>query len=70
MAQEIELAELDVRYEGYRMRNPALEKRMLASIMQGGIDQALEGTACGESKSVWSTGKAAATWPVFWLLFT
>jgi predicted transcriptional regulator len=50
MAQEIELAELDVRYESYRMRNPALEKRLLASIMQRGIEQALEGTACGENK--------------------
>lgn len=50
MAQEIELAELDVRYENYRMKNPALEKRLLASIMQRGIEQALEGTACGQSK--------------------
>ena len=49
MAQEIELAELDVRYESYRMRNPALEERLLASILQRGIEQALEGTACGES---------------------
>src|SRR6516225_1743941 len=50
MAQEIELAELDVRYESYRMKNPAVEKRLLASILQRGIEQALEGVACGESK--------------------
>ena len=50
MAQEIELAELDVRYENYRMKNPALEKRLLASIAQRGIEQALEGAASGERK--------------------
>lgn len=50
MGQEIELAELDVRYESYRMRNPAVEKRLLASILERGIEQALEGTACGEKK--------------------
>ncbi|PYS55330.1 MAG: chromosome partitioning protein ParB, partial [Acidobacteria bacterium] len=50
MGQEIELAELDVRYENYRMKNPALEKRLLASIRQRGIEQALEGTAAGEQK--------------------
>lgn len=50
MAQEIELTELDVRYENYRMKNPAVEKRLLTSMAQRGIEQALEGTACGESK--------------------
>lgn len=49
MAQEIELTELDVRYENYRMKNPAVEKRLLTSMAQRGIEQALEGTACGES---------------------
>ena len=50
MRQQIELAELDVRYESYRMRNPVAEKRLLASIAQHGIEQALEGTACAENK--------------------
>ena len=50
MGEEIELAELDVRYENYRMKNPALEKRLLASMAQRGIEQALEGTACGAVK--------------------
>src|SRR2546429_9798285 len=50
MGQEMELAQLDVRYENYRMKNPALEKRLLASIRQRGIEQALEGTAAGEQK--------------------
>lgn len=50
MREEIELAELDVRYENYRMKNPAFEKRLLASIAQRGIEQALEGAASGEGK--------------------
>ncbi|HEX2661287.1 MAG TPA: KorB domain-containing protein [Candidatus Acidoferrum sp.] len=50
MREEIELAELDVRYENYRMKNPAFEKRLLASIAQRGIEQALEGAAAGEGK--------------------
>lgn len=50
MGQEVELRELDVRYENYRMKNPALEKRLLASIAGRGIEQALEGAACGAVK--------------------
>jgi predicted transcriptional regulator len=50
MRQEIGLAELDVRYEDYRMKNPELEKRLLTSIAQGGIEEALEGAAAGEVK--------------------
>jgi hypothetical protein len=43
MAREIELSTLDLRYESYRMRNPALEVRLLASISQRGIEEPLEG---------------------------
>ena len=32
MEREIELAALDLRYESYRMRNPAAEARLLAAI--------------------------------------
>ena len=48
MRQEIELSQLDVRYENYRMKNSGLEKRLLASIAQCGIEQALEGAVAGE----------------------
>jgi predicted transcriptional regulator len=48
MRQEIELAELDVRYEHYRMKSPALEKRLLGSIAEHGIEEALEGVSVGE----------------------
>lgn len=43
MAQDIEISTLDLSYESYRMKNPALEGRLLASIMERGIDEPLEG---------------------------
>ena len=43
MGREVELSTLDLRYESYRMRNPALEARLLASISQRGIEEPLEG---------------------------
>jgi len=50
MTRSVELAVLDLRYEGYRMRNPAAEARLLASLAERGIEQALEGVdAAGAS---------------------
>src|ERR1039457_4920368 len=43
MACEIELDRLDLRYESFRLKEPALEERLLGSIAQRGIDEALEG---------------------------
>ena len=43
MGLEVELSALDLRYESYRMKNPALEARLLASIAQRGIKEPLEG---------------------------
>ena len=43
MGHEVELSALDLRYESYRMKNPALEARLLASIAQRGIEEPLEG---------------------------
>jgi hypothetical protein len=40
---EIELTTLDLRYESYRMKQPAAEARLLASISQRGITEPLEG---------------------------
>lgn len=40
---EIELTSLDLRYEGYRMRNRACEARLLVSICERGIVESLEG---------------------------
>jgi predicted transcriptional regulator len=43
MSRSVELSALDLRYESYRMRNPAAEARLLASLAERGIEQALEG---------------------------
>ena len=43
MAQEADLSTFDLRYENYRMRNPAQEARLLASITERGIEEPLEG---------------------------
>jgi predicted transcriptional regulator len=50
MTRSVELSVLDLRYEGYRMRNPAAEARLLASIAERGMEEALEGVdAAGTS---------------------
>ena len=43
MAKGVELSSLDLRYEDHRMKNAALEERLLASIAQRGIEEPLEG---------------------------
>jgi predicted transcriptional regulator len=43
MSNEVELASLDLRYESFRLKQPALEQRLLASILQRGIEEPLEG---------------------------
>jgi len=43
MVREVELSELDFRYESYRLRQPALEGRLLLSIAQRGIERPVEG---------------------------
>jgi predicted transcriptional regulator len=48
MATDIEISILDLRYEGYRMKNPALEGRLLASIAQRGIEEPLEGVRAAD----------------------
>jgi predicted transcriptional regulator len=43
MAEDVDLSTFDLRYESYRMRNPAQEARLLASIAERGIGEPLEG---------------------------
>ena len=43
MSENVELFSLNLRYEGYRLRNDAGEARVLASIAERGIDEPLEG---------------------------
>jgi predicted transcriptional regulator len=47
-AREVELCQLDLRYEGYRMKNPGLEERLLGSISQRGMEAPLEGVEVEE----------------------
>jgi len=50
MAELIELSTMDLRYESYRLRNPPAEVRLLASIVERGIEEPLEGVDVGESR--------------------
>jgi len=43
MSETVELSELDLRYEGYRLRDDAREARLLASILERGIERPLHG---------------------------
>ncbi len=43
MAETVERSSLDLRYEGYRVRNDAAEARLLASIAERGIERPLSG---------------------------
>src|SRR6266700_2273402 len=50
MANEVELGSLDLRYESFRLKQPALEQRLLSSILQRGIEEPLEGVEVKETK--------------------
>lgn len=43
MVQNIEISDLDLRYESYRMRHEGSEKDLLCSILEYGIQEPLEG---------------------------
>jgi len=43
MPENVELSSLDLRYEGYRLRDDAREARLLASIAERGIEEPLQG---------------------------
>src|SRR5271157_6360877 len=42
-ASMVELSQLDLRYEGCRLKSPAAEGRLLASLAQSGIQEPLQG---------------------------
>jgi hypothetical protein len=43
MAEQVEIASLDLRYEGFRMKSPGGEKALLLSILEKGIRDPLQG---------------------------
>ena len=50
MAHEVELTQLDLRYEDYRLKAAAAEARLLTSIAQRGIEEPLEGVEVPQAK--------------------
>src|SRR3989304_5952513 len=50
MSQSVERSSLDLRYEGYRLRNDAAEARLLASISERGIEEPLCGVDTPQSR--------------------
>jgi predicted transcriptional regulator len=50
VVREAEISTFDLRYEGYRMKNPALEGRLLALITERGIEEPLEGVDVEERR--------------------
>jgi hypothetical protein len=50
MSENIELSTLDLRYEGYRLRDDAREARVRASIAERGIEKPLEGVDTPEAR--------------------
>ncbi len=43
MVDEVEISSFDLRYENYRVKHPATEKNLLASIHEQGIREPLQG---------------------------
>jgi ParB/RepB/Spo0J family partition protein len=50
MSETVERASLDLRYQGYRLRNDTAEARLLASIAERGIEQPLAGVDTPQSR--------------------
>jgi hypothetical protein len=52
MSQLVELSSLDLRYEGYRLRNDAQEARVLVSVAERGIEHPLEGVGTSAGRAL------------------
>jgi hypothetical protein len=50
MSESVERSSLDLRYEGYRLRNDAAEARLQASILERGIEEPLGGIDTPQSR--------------------
>jgi hypothetical protein len=50
VSENVELSSLDLRYEGYRLRDDAREARLMASIATRGIEEPLEGVDASEQR--------------------
>jgi len=45
MTEQVEVSSLDLRFQGYRLRNPYAEKQLLVSVMEHGIRDPLQGVS-------------------------
>ena len=50
MAEQVEIASLDLRYEEFRMKSPGAEKALLLSILEKGIRDPLQGVDTKEAR--------------------
>ena len=50
MVQQVEISSIDLRFEGYRLRNKAAERILLASISENGIRDPLQGVNMGGTR--------------------
>jgi hypothetical protein len=50
MPHEVEISSLDLRYEGRRLKNRAVEGRLLSSMAERGIEEPLEGVDAKEAR--------------------
>ena len=56
MIKQIEISSLDLRYEGYRLKSKIAEKILLASIIEHGIRDPLQGVDLGDGISILLNG--------------
>jgi len=59
MSELVELSSLDLRYEGYRLRDDAREARVLSSIAERGIEEPLAGVTRPPAACCWTVSNAA-----------
>jgi len=50
MVEQVEIASLDLRYEGFRMKSPGVEKALLMSIMEKGIRDPVQGVDTNDAR--------------------
>lgn len=50
MMEQVEISSIDLRFEGYRLKNLSTERALLASIAEKGIQDPLQGVDAGETR--------------------
>ena len=50
MIEQVEISSLDLRFEGYRLKNKRAETALLVSILENGIKDPLQGVDSEESR--------------------